>query len=62
MPAMEFRWGLFSPRAGGGTLGGAVCVCYSCRTTAGGQENQRQKRHQNYFLTHHKNQHRKKNL
>lgn len=33
---------------------------YSCRTTAGGQENQRQKEHQNYFLTHHKKQQRGK--
>lgn len=57
---MEFCWGLFSPRAASETPGGAVCICYSCRTTAGGQENQRRKEHQNYFLTHHKKQQRGK--
>lgn len=53
MSPTEFCWGLFSPRAANKTLGGTVCICSSCRTTAGGQENQRQKGHQNYFLTHH---------
>lgn len=37
-------------------------ICYRCRTTAGGQEKQRQKGHQNYFLTHHKKSTEEKNV